>query len=62
LETFEKETIQETISKTLKETNIRPKEAFQGFYLTLTGKPFGPKAVDLIVNIGKIEVGEKLSN
>ena len=52
LKTFEKEKIQEVISKTLKETNIPPKEAFKGFYLALTGKPFGPKAVDLIINIG----------
>ena len=52
LETFEKEKIQETIKKTLKETGIPPKEAFQGFYLVLTGKPFGPKAVDLIINLG----------
>lgn len=60
LETFEKETIQEAIKKTLKETNIPPKEAFQCFYFVLTGKPFGPKAVDLIVSMGKKEVGEKL--
>jgi len=52
LETFEKEKIQEVIKNTLNETGISPKEAFQGFYLTLTGKPFGPKAVDLIINLG----------
>jgi lysyl-tRNA synthetase class 1 len=57
LETFEKETIQEAIKKTLKETGIPPKEAFQGFYFVLTGKPFGPKAVDLIVSIGERESG-----
>jgi len=52
LKTFKKEKIQEVIKKTLKETNIHPKEAFQAFYFVLIGKLFGPKATDLIIDLG----------
>jgi lysyl-tRNA synthetase class 1 len=61
LDNFEKEKIQEVLSQTLKEAAVSPKEAFQGFYQTLLGQPFGPKAADLIVSMRKEKVIEKLS-
>jgi len=60
LDIFEKEKIQQVLSQTLKQTDVSPKEAFQGFYFVLTGKPFGPKADDLIVDIGKKELLNRL--
>jgi len=47
-----REKIQELVFNTLKENNYEPKEAFQGFYRTLRGSNFGPKAADLILQIG----------
>lgn len=44
--------IQEVIFSSIKEVGIKPKEAFGAFYHILTGKPFGPKAADLIVDMG----------
>jgi len=61
LEAFEKEKIQDVINKTLKEININPKEAFQGFYFVLTGKLFGPRATDLIISLGIKKVIKKIS-
>jgi len=61
LENFEKEKIQDVINKTLKEINVNPKEAFQGFYFILTGKLFGPRATDLIISLGIKKVIKKIS-
>jgi len=36
----------------IKKVNINPKEAFGAFYQTLIGKPYGPKAADLIKELG----------
>jgi lysyl-tRNA synthetase class I len=60
LDNFEKEKIQEVLSN-FKRSRRFPKEAFQGFYQTLLGQPFGPKAADLIVSMRKEKVIEKLS-
>jgi len=62
LEGFEKEKIQTIISKTLTQTNVSPKEAFQGFYLVLTGKPFGPNATNLIMSLGIKKVTKIFQN
>ncbi len=44
--------IQGIFFNVLKTGNFQAKEAFQGFYLALTGKNFGPKAADLILDLG----------
>lgn len=44
-----KEELQTVIFSLLKD--FQPKEAFTGFYQVLTGKDFGPKAADLIINL-----------
>lgn len=43
---------QKVIFESIKLVNIEPKEAFYVFYNTLTGKPYGPKAIDLIKQLG----------
>ncbi len=43
---------QQIVFQAIKQTNIQPKEAFVAFYNTLTGKSFGPKAGDLIEQLG----------
>ena len=40
------------VFQTIEQTNIQPKDAFTAFYNTLTGKSFGPKAGDLIKQLG----------
>jgi len=40
------------VFQSIKQTNIQPKEAFAAFYVTLIGKPFGPRASDLIKQLG----------
>lgn len=50
--TEDKVEVQKAIFDTIKETSINPKEAFTAFYQALTGKPYGPKAVDLINQLG----------
>ena len=40
------------VIQSIKQINIQPKEAFTAFYNTLTGKSFGPKAGDLIKQLG----------
>lgn len=47
---------QKTVFETIKLTGIQPKEAFSAFYNTLSGKPYGPKAEDLINQLGIKEV------
>ncbi|MBI4226536.1 lysine--tRNA ligase, partial [Candidatus Roizmanbacteria bacterium] len=53
-------TIQKVIFDSIKQSDLDPKSAFQAFYLVLTGKPFGPKAADLILEIGVEKVVKKL--
>ncbi|EKD26265.1 MAG: lysyl-tRNA synthetase (class I), partial [uncultured bacterium] len=48
----DKEQIQQTVFESIKKTGINPKEAFLSIYQSLTGKSFGPKIGDLIVNLG----------
>lgn len=57
----DKNVVQNAISISIKESKINPKEAFTAFYQTLINKPFGPKAVDLIQELG-IEKIIKLLN
>jgi len=52
LKTETKEDIKHAVFSAIKENNIKPKEAFTAFYQTLIGKPFGPKAIDLILQLG----------
>lgn len=52
--------IKQTVFDTLKIVGIRPKEAFSAFYQTLLNKPFGPKAEDLIAQLGLNEVIAKI--
>ncbi|VVA43442.1 Lysine--tRNA ligase [Candidatus Roizmanbacteria bacterium] len=47
-----KEQIQQTIFESIKSSGIKPKEAFGVIYQTLTGKSFGPKIGELIIDIG----------
>jgi lysyl-tRNA synthetase class 1 len=47
----DKEQIQQAVFDSIKLSNIQPKEAFGAFYQTLIGKPFGPKAADLILEL-----------
>jgi len=46
----------------IKEAGIKPKDAFTVFYQTLTGKSFGPKAGDLIKQLGVEKVIKLLSS
>lgn len=46
-----KEQIQQAVFDSIKKTDINSKEAFTAFYQTLTNKPFGPKAADLILEL-----------
>ena len=48
----DKEQIQKAIFESIKLEGIKPKEAFEVIYQTLTSKPFGPKIGELILNIG----------
>ena len=48
--------INTTIFNTIKQSGIKSKDAFTAFYQTLIQKPFGPKAVDLINQIGLNQV------
>lgn len=43
---------QQIVFDSIKESAIQPREAFSVFYQTLTGKAFGPKAGDLIKQLG----------
>ncbi|MBI3366422.1 hypothetical protein HY041_02230, partial [Candidatus Roizmanbacteria bacterium] len=47
-----REELQNSIFTLFKEKNFKPKEVFQAFYQTLTGKDFGPKAPDIILDLG----------
>lgn len=52
--------IQQTVYNSIKNSDINPKEAFTAFYQVLTGKSFGPKAVDLISQLGVKKVVKQL--
>lgn len=47
-----KSEIQEAVFTSIKKAGIKPREAFTAFYQTLTGKPYGAKAGDLISELG----------
>lgn len=49
---IEKEKITKQIFEMIKENNLKPKESFIALYQSLTGKNFGPKAADLMEQIG----------
>ena len=57
-----RESIQSVLFDTLKQGNYKPKEAFQALYRTLIGQDFGPKAGDLIFEMGINVVIKKLSH
>lgn len=48
----DKEQIQQAVFDSIKKIDINSKEAFTAIYQTLTGKAFGPKIGDLIINLG----------
>ena len=52
LKSDNKDEIQNAIFTSIKKSNIKPKEAFEVIYQTLTGKSFGPKIGELVLNIG----------
>jgi len=54
--------LQEVVFNTLKKGNYKAKEVFQGFYQSLTGKDFGPKAADLILELGVNKTIKKLES
>lgn len=56
----EKEDLQNACFEALKESGLKPKVAFPAFYFALVGKTRGPKAGDLILNVGKSEAITKL--
>lgn len=56
----DKNEIQQAVFDSIKKVNIQPREAFGVFYQTLTNKPFGPKAPDLILSLSVVKTIEKL--
>ncbi len=56
-----REDIQNIFFAVLKRKGLQSKEAFTGFYQILTGKNFGPKAADLILEMGIENVIKRLS-
>lgn len=57
-----KDEFQQAVFNSIKLSNIQPKEAFGAFYQTLINKSFGPKAPDLISNLGVGKSVELLKN
>jgi lysyl-tRNA synthetase class 1 len=53
--------IQDAVFSSIKETGLKPREAFTAFYQTLTGKPYGSKAGDLVNELGVDKVIELLN-
>ena len=47
----DKEKIKQAVFDSIKQIDIKPKEAFTAFYQILTGKPFGLKAADLVLEL-----------
>lgn len=60
LKTDDRELIQRAIFDVLRENNFQAKEVFKAFYQVLTNQDFGPKAADLILDLGKNTVIERL--
>ncbi len=58
----DRETLQKTVYASLASSKIPPKEAFKAFYQSLTADDFGPKAADLILELGVNVTKEKLLN
>jgi lysyl-tRNA synthetase class 1 len=56
----ENETIKNQLLETIRENNLNVKDGFSAFYLALIGKPYGPKAIDLINDLGIKEVIKRL--
>ncbi len=56
----DREMIQNICFSVLKDNAYKPKDVFPGFYRVLTGKDFGPKAADIILEIGLENVLKKL--
>ncbi len=52
---------QQAVFDSIKQANIQPREAFAVFYNTLIGKPFGPKAGDVIKQLGVNKVIELIT-
>lgn len=52
--------INQVVFETIKQGNFQAKEVFPAFYQVLTGKNFGLKAADLILELGVKEVCKKL--
>ena len=48
---LDKEKIKQAVFDSIKQIDIKPKEAFTAFYQILTGKPFGLKAADLVLEL-----------
>jgi lysyl-tRNA synthetase class 1 len=59
-EDIDNDKIKNLILNTIKESNLNTKDGFSAFYLAVIGKPFGPKAVDLINDLGIKEVIKRL--
>ncbi|OGK20087.1 lysine--tRNA ligase [Candidatus Roizmanbacteria bacterium RIFCSPHIGHO2_01_FULL_39_8] len=55
-----KEDIQKIVFDSIKQSGLNPRDAFRAFYQKLTGKDFGPKAGDLILEQGIDAVISKL--
>lgn len=55
-----REEINKVVFETIKEGNFQAKEVFPSFYQVLIGKSYGPKAADLILELGVKEVCKKL--
>lgn len=60
LKKFDPDKFQKEIFNMMKENNLQPKESFNAFYLVITGKPFGPKAGDLVESLGVNEVVKRI--
>jgi lysyl-tRNA synthetase class 1 len=52
--------IQNTVFKTLKEGDFAPRDVFKAFYKVVLGREFGPKAADLILEFGKDKIIKRL--
>lgn len=56
----DRDTVQNIVFETLKKEGVKPRDVFSGFYKVLTGKEFGPKAGDLILEFGIDKVISRL--
>lgn len=57
-----RDSIQDAVFNSIKLSLVKPKEAFGFLYGALTGKQFGPKIADLILELGIQTVIDKLKN